>query len=106
MKKAFLVILIFCAFIRSYPSAWSEESPDSLSQAKASFEESLTDALRCIKMTPDDLRFRDDYVDVDSFRLELIDKLMRQPLQTASFNAEVLSDWSDATPEERRFSLP
>jgi hypothetical protein len=57
-------------------------------------------------MTPDDLRFRDDYVDVDSFRLELIDRLMRQPMQTTSFNAQVISDWSDATPKERRFSLP
>ena len=106
MKKAFLVILIFCAFTRFYPSARSEEPSDSLSQPKPGFEESLTDALRCIKMTPDDLRFRDDYVDVDSFRLELIDRLMRQPLQTTSFNAQVLSDWSDATPEERRLSLP
>ena len=105
MKKAFLVILIFCAFTRFYPSARSEESPDSLSQAKSSFEKSLTDALRCIKMTPDDLRFRDDYVDVDSFRLELIDRLMRQPLQTASFNSQVLAGWNVVRPEKRIFSL-
>jgi hypothetical protein len=106
MKKAFLLILLSSVLISSFPPARSEEPSDSLSQAKSSFEESLTDALRCIKMTPGDLRFRDDYVDVDSFRLELIDRLMREPLQTTSFNAQVLSDWSDATPEERRFSIP
>jgi hypothetical protein len=57
-------------------------------------------------MTPDDLRFRDDYVDVDSFRLELIDSLMREPLQTASFNAQVLSDLLDFESEFRRLFLP
>ncbi|UCB52117.1 MAG: hypothetical protein JSV10_09040 [Candidatus Zixiibacteriota bacterium] len=106
MKKAFLVVFIFCAFTRFYPSARSGEPSDTLSQAKPGFEESLTDALRCIKMTPDDLRFRDDYVDVDSFRLELIDSLMREPLQTASFNAQVLSDLLAFEPEYRRLFLP
>ncbi|MGB7063501.1 MAG: hypothetical protein WBF13_14285, partial [Candidatus Zixiibacteriota bacterium] len=90
------------------PSARSEEPSDSLSQAKSGFEESLTDALRCIKMTPDDLRFRDDYVDVDSFRLELIDSLMRTPMATLSFNQQWLSVWTARTPapEQRRFFLP
>ncbi len=106
MKKAFLVILVFCSLVHPCPSARSEEPSDSLCQAKPGFEENLTDALRCIKMTPDDLRFRDDYVDVDSFRLELIDKLMRQPMQTASFNAQVMAEWSDAAPEKRRLLLP
>jgi hypothetical protein len=106
VKKALLIVLALTASILVSSMARSEEPSDSLSRTEPGFEESLTDALRCIKMTPDDLKFRDDYVDVDSFRLELIDKLMRQPMQTACFNAQVMSDWSDATPEERRVSLP
>jgi len=106
MKRALLIVFALSISMSLYPSARSEEPSDSLSQAKPSFEESLIDALRCIKMTPDDLRFRDDYVDVDSFRLELIDSLMRTPMATKSFNRQWLSDWTGCTPEQRRFSLP
>ncbi len=106
MKKTLLSILIVsCCFSVDPCPCWGE-TPDSTSARKPDFEEVLTDALKCIKMTPDDLRLRDDYVDVDSFRLELVDRLMREPLQTKSFNSRFLSDWINAGAEDRRFSSP
>lgn len=86
--------------------AISQDAPDSTPAQKPSFDEVLIDGLKCIKMTPEDLRFRDDYVDIDSFRLELIDELMREPLKTKQFNSRFLSDWINASAEDRRFSLP
>jgi len=106
MKRRLLTVFILAILFAFDPRVCSEETLDSLVTLKTDFDEVFTDALRCIKMTPEDLRFRDDYVDVDSFRLELIDKLMRKPMETTSFNSQTLSDWNDATPEARRFSLP
>jgi len=106
MKKVFSIIFVLCLLVGSNTICRSQEAADSLSGLGKSFETILTDALRCIKMTPEDLRFRDDYVDIDSFRLELIDELMRQPMQITSINTKILSDWTDATQEGRRLSLP
>lgn len=106
MRKAYFIILVLGFFIGLAPRVNSQKSSDSIPVQKPGFDEVLTDALKCIKMTPEDLRLRDDYVDVDSFRLELIDQLMRTPMVTKSFNSRFLSDWTDATAQERRFSLP
>lgn len=105
MKGIFSVSLTVFLLVICLPWAQSEQVSDSLLASKPDFDELLAHALRCIKMTPEDLVFRDDYVDVDSFRLELIDRLMRRPMETALFNSEVVSLWNDAQPEERRFSL-
>ncbi len=106
MKRSLLIVFILSFLFIFDPWVRSEEAADSLLALESNFEEVFTDALRCIKMTPEDLIFRDDYVDVDSFRLELIDKLMRKPMNITSFNSQILSEWSEATPEARRFSLP
>ena len=106
MKKAFPLVFGLFLIVTFDSLILAEEQPDSLAPSILQMDEVLADALRCIKMTPQDLIFRDDYVDVDSFRLELIDKLMRHPLNIVSFNSELRSDWMKATPEERRFSLP
>jgi hypothetical protein len=55
----------------------------------ASWQNTLDDALRCIKMTKSDLEFRNDYVDVDSFRLKLVDSFMHQPLDLLFFNNSI-----------------
>ena len=106
MKKAFPLVFGLFLIVTFDSLVLAEEQPDSLTPPVLQMDEVLADALRCIKMTPHDLIFRDDYVDVDSFRLELIDKLMRHPLNIVSFNSELRSDWMKATPKERRFSLP
>jgi hypothetical protein len=106
VKKALLVNLVLCLWLCFAPSLHAVEPPDSTQAQKMSFDQMLTDALKCIKMTPEDLKLRDDYVDVDSFRLELIDRLMRNPIQTKDFNSHFLSDWISADPEVRRFLPP
>lgn len=106
MKNIFSMVLILGLIIVLVSQTNSEELTDSLSSPEQHLNEVLTDALRCIKMTPNDLIFRDDYVDVDSFRLELIDKLMKKPLDLVTINSTIRSDWLKATPDERRFSLP
>jgi hypothetical protein len=106
MRRILLMAFVFSLLFALGPWARAEEPSDSLFPPKPGFDEVFADALRCIKMTPEDLVFRDDYVDVDSFRLELIDRLMREPMDTRSFNREFLSDWLGRDPEHRRFRLP
>ena len=105
MKNFFSILWILYLLVGFGPRSHSQELSDSLLTPKPDFDEVFADALRCIKMTPEDLRFRDDYVDVDSFRLELIDQLMRKPMNITSFNSQILSGWSDVTPEGRRLSF-
>jgi hypothetical protein len=105
MRRRFSIVLVICIVLALGYFVQSEEVSDSLSYSKPDFDEVFSDALRCIKMTPEDLVFRDDYVDVDSFRLVLIDQLMRKPMETAAFNTRLLAEWNAAQPEERRFSL-
>ncbi len=106
MKKVLFTSLVLCLWFSFAPSLYSGEPSDSTSTQKPGFNQVLTDALKCIKMTPEDLKLRDDYVDVDSFRLELIDRLMREPIQTKNFDSLFLSDWIGAGPVGRRFSPP
>ncbi|MGB8656213.1 MAG: hypothetical protein WCE90_00315 [Candidatus Zixiibacteriota bacterium] len=106
MKRTLAVSLALCLLTASASPGQSRDSSDSAGTVSSNLSELLVDPLRCIKMTPQDLTFRDDYVDIDSFRLELIDKLMHHPLDIVSFNSGLKSDWAKAKPEERRFSLP
>jgi len=106
MKRLSVIIFILSLLWVFCPEGCPEDSSDSLVAAKPDFDKVFSDALRCIKMTPEDLRFRDDYVDVDSFRLELIDIIMQHPLNIVSFNSNLRSDWMKASPQERRFSFP
>ncbi len=106
MRNLFCMALIISILAILTPSSWSQNFSESLSIPGADLNQTLADALRCIKMTPQDLRFRNDYVDLDSFRLELIDQLMQQPLDLSSFNSQLRSDWSRATPKVRRRFLP
>jgi hypothetical protein len=106
MKKRILLILIIFLGGALVPRLFSQDISDSLPALSQETKAGLSDALKCIKMTPQDLTFRDDYVDLDSFRLELIDKIMRNPLELVTFNANLRSDWEKASPSERRFSLP
>ncbi|MCK4224130.1 MAG: hypothetical protein KAX39_03050 [candidate division Zixibacteria bacterium] len=47
-------------------------------------------------MTPNDLKFRNDYVDVDSFRLKLVDSFMHKPLDVVLFNNSISQDFNKA----------
>jgi hypothetical protein len=104
VKKALLTNLTLCLWFCFASGLRAAGPSDSTLAQEPSFDQMLTDALKCIKMTPEDLKLRDDYVDVDSFRLELIDRLMRNPIQTKEFNSRFQSEWKGAGPEDRRFS--
>jgi hypothetical protein len=49
-------------------------------------KEGLKEGLVGLKMTKDDLTFRNDYTPIDSFRLKIIDDLMRSPLLTLDYS--------------------
>ena len=106
MKRTILVILAILIWGAFIPHSFSQEISTDFPALSPQTKEGLTDALRCIKMTLQDLTFRDDYVDLDSFRLELIGKIMQHPLDLVTFNSNLRSDWEKASPWERRFSLP
>ncbi|KPJ48950.1 MAG: hypothetical protein AMJ41_03900 [candidate division Zixibacteria bacterium DG_27] len=57
----------------------------------------VAEALKCIKMTPRDLSFRNDYLEVDPFRLEVVDHLMKNPLKMIPYSRELsLSLWESS----------
>lgn len=53
--------------------------------------EALEQALAGIKLTASDISFRNDYTEIDSFRLPVVDSLMRNPVRLVDF-ADDLAD--------------
>jgi hypothetical protein len=97
MKKLTSVLLLGLAiFLGGYSPIRSQQETILMSDSTTSWQAALHDALRCIKMTPNDLTFRNDYEDVDSFRLKLIDSFMHKPLDVILFNNSISQDWSEA----------
>ena len=94
MKKVIsIVLLVLAIFLGNYSPSESQQEIILESDSTAPWKSALDDALRCIKMTPGDLKFRKDYVDVDSFRLKLIDFFMHKPLDVIFFNNSIGEDW-------------
>ena len=85
LKYPFGLLIFFLILIFS-SSSLSAQSSQSANQGEIERDKALNEALRCIKMTKDDLRLRSDYVEKDSFRLKVIDYLMASPLTTLSFS--------------------
>ena len=84
MRKLVIFAILFLAL--SCSTGFSQESTNSLDSLK---DKALNDALRCVKMTRADLTFRSDYLDMDPFRLQKIDQLMRNPMEISSFSEEM-----------------
>jgi len=90
MKKVISIsFLLLVVFSVNYSPSKSQERLASENDSITSWQSTLDDALRCMKMTKNDLRFRNDYVDVDSFRLKLVDSFMHQPLDLFLFNNSI-----------------
>lgn len=97
MKKVVSIILLVLAiFLGNYSESGSQQEITLESDSTASWQTTLDDALRCIKMSRSDLKFRNDYVDVDSFRLRLIDSFMHKPLDVIFFNNSISQNWNKA----------
>ena len=97
MKKVIpIILLVLAIFLGNYSELGAQQELTLESDSTASWQIVLDDALRCIKMTPNDLKFRNDYVDVDSFRLKLIDSFMHKPLDVIFFNNSIGEDWDKA----------
>ncbi|MDP3024038.1 MAG: hypothetical protein Q8O10_00710 [candidate division Zixibacteria bacterium] len=84
MRKLVIFAVLFLALSRS--SGFSQEFTNASDSLK---DKALNDALRCIKMTRMDLTFRNDYLDIDPFRLQKIDQLMRNPLEISLFSEKL-----------------
>ena len=84
MRKLVIFTVLFLALFR--PTGFSQEFTNASDSLK---DKALNDALRCIKMTRMDLTFRNDYLDIDPFRLQKIDQLMRNPLEISFFSEEM-----------------
>lgn len=84
MKKPWIMILVILIFLSSFSFAQEINSnSDSLKTV------ALDEALKCIKLKKDDLTFRNDYLDIDEFRLQNIDQLMKNPLEISSFSEKL-----------------
>ncbi len=100
MKKPLLISVIF--FLVSFGSIWAQEqeiNPDSIRSL------ALDEALKCIKMTQKDLTLRKDYVDIDSFRLEIINQLMINPMQSLNYTQKISSQLLSAATLEDLVSI-
>jgi hypothetical protein len=97
MKKAIsTTLLVLAIFLGNSSPSWSQREISLESDSTAPWQNTLDDALRCIKMTKSDLGFRNDYVDVDSFRLKIIDSFMHQPLDLLFFNSSISQNTNKA----------
>jgi hypothetical protein len=84
MKKPWIMILVILIFLSSFSFAQEINSnSDSLKNV------ALDEALKCIKLKKEDLTFRNDYLEIDAFRLEKIDQLMKNPLEISSFSEKL-----------------
>ena len=84
MKKPRIMTLVILIFLSSFSFAQEINSnSDSLKTV------ALDEALKCIKLKKEDLTFRNDYLDIDAFRLQNIDQLMKNPLEISSFSEKL-----------------
>ncbi len=74
MRKIILILFCLIGFI------CCEISFSQFEQTK--LDSALSLALKCMKLTKEDLSLRNDYVEVDVFRQPIINSLMRDPLST------------------------
>ena len=71
--------------------------PQSVLAQDNEIDTAVAEALKCIKMTPRDLSFRNDYLERDPFRLEAVDRLMKNPLKMIPYSRELsLSLWESS----------
>ena len=88
MKKSLLIFLMVLIFF--FNLALSQEKEiDINSDSIRSL--ALDEALKCIKMTQKDLTLRKDYVDIDSFRLEIINHHMINLMQSLNYSQRISS---------------
>ena len=59
-------------------------------------DSALSLALKCMKLTKEDLSLRNDYVEVDSFRLSIIDSLMKDNLKMISTARDLAQKFQDS----------
>jgi hypothetical protein len=88
MKKLLQIFLVF--FLAASNSILAQEEQTAL-DSDSIRSLALDEALKCIKMTQKDLTLRKDYVDIDSFRLEIINQLMINPLQSLTHSQKLSS---------------
>ncbi len=68
--------------------------PDVTADMDSLLESGMDEVLSYLLLTRQDFRFRDDYLEKDSFRLPIIDSLMAHPLLMNTFADECVSQFS------------
>ena len=93
--KATLITIAILSLGQTAAPAQDAEG-DSLSPAQMrqqKFEGAFSDALEAIALMPTDISFRNDYTEIDSFRLWIVDELMADPMRVPAY-CESLADES------------
>jgi hypothetical protein len=77
-----ILISLLAAVILGAPLAaqYHPSGPEITADLDSLLEAGMDEVLSYLLLTRDDFTFRDDYLEKDSFRLPIIDSLMRQPL--------------------------
>jgi len=94
MKKISILPLIFFIFgtissNHAFAQAIDSETVDSSWCADSIRNYALDQALKCINMSQSDLTFRSDYLDIDPFRLDIINYLMKNPLSVSDYSEKL-----------------
>jgi hypothetical protein len=91
-----LISLLLLFVLISIPAFSQEEDSARTIEYPLVPLEALEDALAGIKMTPADLSFRTDYVELDPFRLAVIDSLTLHPLWMPEFMQKLADFFLDS----------
>ncbi len=87
----FVILILLCVHTNS---AIPGENADS-TRMQPDLKESLTPVLHATLLSLDDLILRDDYLEKDSMRIELVDSFMADPFYMNSFPEELYSRLKD-----------
>jgi hypothetical protein len=74
----------------------SDITPSDSINTDSLLDAGMDELISYLLLTREDFRFRDDYIDIDSFRLDIVDSLMAHPLELANFTqhtAEVMASF-------------
>ncbi len=92
MKKIILIWIM---------AATAAMAQDTTENALSRLDKGLADALAGLYMTPADLSLRDDYLEKDGFRMAIVDRYLKSPLEMIGF----ASNLSDSAIEQLMFQL-
>lgn len=91
MKPVILLLTAAGLMAATLPAQYHPAGPEVTADLDSLLEAGMDELLSYLLLTRDDFTFRDDYLEKDSFRLSIVDSLMRHPLIMNAFTDDCAS---------------